>query len=63
MQSLILSVGGRALLHLHLLAVFFYFFGLPAIQRFLSKEVMNLMILTISEITSIAYPGDGGQDE
>ena len=44
MQTLIFHLG-RALLQLHLLAVFFYFFGLPAIERFLSREV-TIMILS-----------------
>ena len=41
---------GRILLQAILLAIFFYFFGLPAIEKFQLREVTNLVFFFISDI-------------
>ena len=66
LQTLIFHLG-RALLQLQLLAVFFYFFGLPAIERFLSREVMiswfsqsssELTLTTITQVMEVKMKRD-----
>ena len=78
-MEFILFQVGRVLLQIHLLAVFFNFFGLPAIQRFKSREVSDnlsiqdfsgdgghisqVMVLKFLRWLWSNFSGDGGQDE